>query len=144
MTEDFFAYGTLMCEDIMLAVTGRRLSSLRGFLRDYRRRTVKGEVYPGLIPGRGGVVEGIVYRDLRDADWALLDPFEGEMYQRQIVRVTLEDRTSIAAHTYVVRPEFENRLEASDWDFTKFRQFGKGTFEKQYPGFNALKNRHRT
>jgi gamma-glutamylcyclotransferase (GGCT)/AIG2-like uncharacterized protein YtfP len=144
MTRDFFAYGTLMCEDIMLAVTGRRLGSLRGFLRDYQRRTVKGEVYPGLIPGRGGIVEGIVYRDLRDADWALLDTFEGEMYQRQIVHVNLEDRTSIEAHTYVVRPEFVHRLEASEWDFAKFRQCGKGTFEKQYAGFNALKNGPRT
>ena len=144
MTGDFFAYGTLMCEDIMLAVTGRRLSSLRGFLRDYQRRTVKGEVYPGLIPERGGIVEGIVYRDLRDADWALLDPFEGEMYQRQIVRVNLEDRMSVEAHTYIARPEFENRLEASEWDFAKFLQCGKGTFEKQYAGFKALKNSRRT
>ena len=144
MTKDFFAYGTLMCEDIMLAVTGRRLSSLRGVLRDYHRRAVQGELYPGLIPGRGGVVEGIVYRDLRDADWTLLDTFEGEMYQRQIVRVNLEDRTSIEAHTYVVRPQFENRLGASEWDFAKFRQSGKETFEKQYAGFKVLKNGHRT
>jgi gamma-glutamylcyclotransferase (GGCT)/AIG2-like uncharacterized protein YtfP len=144
MTKDYFAYGTLMCEDIMLAVTGHRFNRTPGFLRDYRRRAVKGEVYPGILPERDGVVEGIVYRDLPDTAWARLDPFEGEMYQRQIVGVTLADSTPIEAHTYVVRPEFENRLDSSDWDFEKFLQSGKKTFETHYFGFKALKNGHRT
>ena len=68
MTKDLFSYGTLMCEDIMLAVTGRRLSSLRGFLRDYQRRTVKGEAYPGLIPDGVGSSQGSCTATLRDAD----------------------------------------------------------------------------
>ena len=45
MSKDFFSYGTLMCEDIMLAVTGHHFSRTPGVLHDYRRRTVKGEAY---------------------------------------------------------------------------------------------------
>lgn len=128
----------------MLAVTGHRFNRTPGFLRDYWRRAVKGEVYPGILPERGGVVEGIVYLDLPDTAWARLDAFEGEMYQRQIVGVTLTDSTLIEVHTYVVRPEFENRLDSSDWDFEKFLQSGKKNFETHYFGFKALKNGRRT
>jgi len=144
MTKDYFAYGTLMCEDIMLAVTGHSFSRTPGSLRGYRRRSVKDELYPGIFPERGGVVKGIVYRDLPDATWALLDTFEGEMYQRKIVSVNLADSVSIEACTFVVKPEFENRLDASEWDFEKFLRSGKKTFEAHYAGFKALKNIHRT
>jgi len=144
MTKDYFAYGTLMAEDIMLAVTGHRFSRTPGFLRDYRRRAVKGEVYPGLIPERGGVVQGIVYRGLPDTAWAFLNAFEGEMYQRQIVGVNLADSTFIEAYTYVVRPGFENRLDSSEWDFEKFLQSGKKIFETHYPGFKVLEEGRRT
>jgi len=34
MTAHLFAYGTLMCEDIMLAVTGCRFTGVRGGLAD--------------------------------------------------------------------------------------------------------------
>ena len=144
MTKDLFAYGTLMCEDIMLAVTGERFSRNAGFLRDYQRRKIKGEVYPGVIPRPGGVVEGIVYRDVSDAAWSLLDSFEGEMYRRQVVRVSIADGTSLEAHTYVVRPEFKDRLGSSEWNFEKFLRRGKKTFEARYAGFKALKNARRT
>jgi len=144
MTSDYFAYGTLMCEDIMLAVTGRRFTRTPAILRDFRRRAVRGEVYPGILPERGGIVEGIVYRNLPDTAWAGLDAFEGEMYQRQIVGVTLEDRTPVEAYTYVIKPEFQNRLETSEWDFEKFLQSGKKAFEAHYFGFKVLKNVHRT
>ena len=144
MTKDLFAYGTLMCEDIMLAVTGQRFRRIAGFLHDYQRRTMKGEVYPGLIPKPGGIVEGIVYRDVSDVAWVVLDTFEGEMYQRQIVCVRLADGRSIEAYAYLIGPGFENRLGSSEWDFEKFLQSGKKAFETQYAGFKALKDGRRT
>lgn len=128
----------------MLAVTGQRFNRTPGFLPDYRRRAVKGEVYPGILPELGGVVEGIVYRNLPETAWARLDVFEGEIYQRQIVGVTLTNGTPVEAHTYVVRPEFENRLDTREWDFKKFLQSGRKIFETHYFGFKALKNGHRT
>jgi len=55
--KNLFAYGTLMCQEIMLAVTGFPFRGVRGLLRDYHRGTIRGEVYPGIVPRRGGVVE---------------------------------------------------------------------------------------
>lgn len=48
-----FAYGTLMCDDIMQAVAACRPARMPGTLRGFSRRRVKGEVYPGLLQNQG-------------------------------------------------------------------------------------------
>ncbi len=135
---NFFAYGTLMCQDIMEDVSGCRLSYLAGVLRGYSRRAVKGEHYPALVPSENGYVEGVVYRNLPDSAWERLDRFEGEMYIRQLVRVELNDETNLLAATYVIHPEFKNHLEASGWNFTDFLRNGKNHFQKDYKGYKKL------
>ena len=137
MTKDLFAYGTLMCQDIMLAVTGFPFRGVRGLLRDYHRGTIRGQVYPGIVPRGGEVVEGLVYRDLPEDAWKRLDAFEGEMYYRTAVGIELDDGTE-QAQTYVVRPEFEYRVGTAPWSFEEFLESDKGFFESKYPGFHAL------
>ena len=134
-----FAYGTLMCDDIMRNVAGCSLSHTRGVLRGHRRHAVKGEVYPALVSEEGGLVEGIVYHDIPDAAWLRLDRFEGEMYERCSVNVVLADGRNEVVYTYVIRPEFEGRLDPKDWDFETFLRSGKSPFETAYPGYGALK-----
>ena len=97
----------------MLAVTGFSFRGVRGVLRDYHRGTIRGEVYPGIVPRRGEVVEGLVYRDLPEEAWKRLDAFEGEMYCRTDVGIE-------QAQTYVVRPEFEQRVGAAPCFKTDF------------------------
>ncbi len=138
-TAHFFAYGTLMCEDILLAATGCRFTGVRGILRDYERRTIRGEVYPGIVVTPGKVVEGVVYSDLPEAAWRRLDAFEGEMYHRRLIQVELEDGTARVAQAYVIRPEFEHRLSSSPWLREEFLGSGRQRFETQYPGFETLK-----
>jgi gamma-glutamylcyclotransferase (GGCT)/AIG2-like uncharacterized protein YtfP len=143
MTKHYFAYGTLMCADLMHAVAGHCGRPVPGTLRDYRRQTVKGEVYPGIRPQPGTAVEGVVYGNLPSDAWTRLDVFEGDLYQRQLVQVDLADGTTMAAYTYVVKPEFEHRLEATEWDAGQFLRTGKKTFVAHYAGFKALKHRAR-
>jgi Gamma-glutamyl cyclotransferase, AIG2-like len=85
MTAYFFACGTLMCEGTLLAATGCRFTGVRGFLRGFERRTIRGEVYPGILVTPGKVVEGLVYSDLPEVTWRRLDTFESQMYQRRVV-----------------------------------------------------------
>ena len=133
-----FAYGSLMCADIMREVSGFDLSRADGILRGYRRRAVRGAQYPGLVPEEDGHVEGIVYRDVPPPAWDRLDRFEGEMYVRQHVEITLNDGTLVQADAYVVRPEFLDRLEDSDWDFQEFLRSGKARFQASYQGYQVL------
>jgi gamma-glutamylcyclotransferase (GGCT)/AIG2-like uncharacterized protein YtfP len=136
--DHLFAYGTLMCEDIMEEVAGCRLDPVPGTLGGYSRRSVKGEHYPALVPDRQGIVEGILYRDVPARAWDRLDRFEGEMYARRWVRISLPDGSMVPAATYVTRPEFLDCLEAFEWDFASFRHRGKAAFQRQYKGYKFL------
>lgn len=133
-----FAYGSLMCEDIMLEVAGCCPEALPATLVGYSRRRVKQELYPGLIPEETGRVEGIVYKNLPAWAWGPLDRFEGAMYSRQPVSVLLRDGGSLVAATYLVRPAYRSRLEPLEWDFSGFLRKGKRRFQREYRGYQAL------
>ncbi len=136
---DLFAYGTLMCDDIMRTVAGCSPSHTHAVLQNYRRHTVKGELYPALVSHKGSLVQGVVYHDIPDTAWRRLDRFEGEMYERCLVNVVLADGRNETVYTYVTRPEFEGRLDSTEWDFEAFLRSGKNSFETTYPGYGALK-----
>jgi len=135
---NLFVYGTLMCEDIMQQVAGCLPARLGGALSGYERRAVKGEHYPGLVPGAGGRVDGVVYRDVPDFAWARLDRFEGDMYRRHRVQIELMDGATLKAQTYVVRPRFVSRLDKAEWDFSEFLRSGKAKFCRHYRGYAQL------
>lgn len=138
MKEHCFAYGTLMCEDIMGEVTGCRHVAEPGVLKGFWRCIVKGELYPGIIPREERDVPGIVYRDVSPEAWRRLDEFEGALYERRKVQILLPDGGYLWAGTYVIRPEFASRLEPVDWDFERFLKEGKLRFRKSYRGYEAI------
>ncbi len=135
---NLFAYGTLMCEDIMEEVSGCRLSRVPGRVEGYCRRSVKDEHYPVLAPKEGSCVEGVLYRDLPISAWRRLDRFEGKMYVRQPVQVEGSDGATLQAEAYIVRPEFLCYLSASDWSFAKFLLDDKKHFQRDYCGYSEL------
>ncbi len=144
---NLFAYGTLMCPDILDRVAACRPAYAPATLAGYRRYAVRNEVYPGIVEDHeasvrdAGVtaasVRGVVYWEVPEDAWRRLDRFEGEMYARRSVRALLEDGTSTDAATYVVKAEFTHRLTASEWSYEEFLRSGKRIFEARYPGFDA-------
>lgn len=134
-----FAYGTLMCEDILVQVAGCRPEGGPATVRGYRYARVKGEDYPALVPDGPGRVGGVVYFDVPDTAWARLDRFEGDMYARELVEAELETGDCMTVATYVARPEFLSRLETADWSFADFLREGKARFQAGYKGYEALK-----
>lgn len=135
---NLFAYGTLLCEDIMERVSGCRLSYEPATLKDYSRRSVRGEHYPGIIPQVGAFVEGAVYLDVPDSAWQRLDRFEGDMYTRRLVQVELKKSKPLFAATYVVHTSFLHFLEETEWDYTEFLRNGKNNFLRRYKGYQML------
>jgi gamma-glutamylcyclotransferase (GGCT)/AIG2-like uncharacterized protein YtfP len=136
---DLFAYGTLMCADIMRAVSGcPELAGHAGLLRDYCRLCVRGEHYPGLVSRPGASVAGIVYHAVPAEAWARLDRFEGDMYVRAGVDVELADTTIQRAQTYLVRPGLTGLLEDRVWQLEDFLRHGKADFESAYAGYAAI------
>lgn len=135
---DLFTYGTLMSPDIMEKVAGCRLAPVRAALAGYRRTLVRHEVYPGIAEDGENMVEGILYLDLSDAATCRLDAFEGGMYDRREVVVTLEGGAARTVMTYIFRPEFRHLLTDVPWDFEQFLLSGRKRFEQGYFGFDEL------
>ena len=134
MMNNLFAYGTLMCPDILQEVTGCCSPYLEGILTGYSRRAIKGEVYPAIIPDENGTVEGILYVDIPAGAWVRLDEFEDEMYSRQPVEIRLSAEAVVPAMTYVIRPEFQHHLEEQEWDYQNFLRHHKNGFIMEYKG----------
>lgn len=141
--QHLFAYGTLMCPQIMAEASGLAPAHLAGRLTGYSRRTVRGEWYPGLVPEEGGLVEGVVYPGIPAPAWKRLDRFEGQMYARETVVIELADGSKTDACTYVFRPQFKRRLSAKDWDYLSFLEAGVTRFRCRYSGYGHLKADHR-
>ena len=105
-TKNFFAYGTLMCDEIMAEVSGVCPRPVPATLWGYRRLRVKAEPYPAVVPNIGCCVDGIAYQHVPPSAWGRLDRFEGEMYSREIVQVRLSSGSAVRAATDVLRPQF--------------------------------------
>lgn len=133
--KNLFAYGTLMCEDIMRDVSGVRQSGLYGGLSNYRQYNVIGEEYPAMVQANGSVVNGLLYVDVPKSAWLRLDRFEGDMYLRQSVEVKITDGKIVTADTYIIRPEYLHKLADSDWNFELFLKRGKRKFISTYRGY---------
>jgi gamma-glutamylcyclotransferase (GGCT)/AIG2-like uncharacterized protein YtfP len=134
-----FAYGTLMCDDIMAEISGSHHFPVSATLPGYRRMCVKGEHYPAMVLDAAGHVKGVVYLDVSGASWERLDRFEGEMYLRKTVQVERNDGHAVPAQTYVVRDQFVDYLVDDEWDFEEFLRENKGSFRRSYKGYRALK-----
>lgn len=140
MPRHCFTYGSLMCDDIMSAVCGVAPGSLvsqPARLPGYSRHPVRDERYPGMIPG-ASTVNGVIYLNIAPSAWPRLDSFEGEMYERRSVLVTLANGSALQADTYVFRAVFVPLLEPGDWDYEAFLRDGKAHFIDRYLGFGRL------
>lgn len=129
-----FTYGSLMCEDIMSAVSGAHSRCQPATLEGYARHPVRGETYPGIVAVPACAVAGVLYFGLPAAAWPRLDRFEGEEYERRQVEVALADGRRVPAWTYVFRTACAHRLAEGEWDFARFLRSGKARFMAQFLG----------
>ncbi len=111
-----------MLPEVMRAVTGDSPRSVRARLEGYARLSVRGECFPALVPQRRGTTAGWLYLDVGDATLALLDRFEGDLYVRRTVEVSLETGERAAAETYIVADGHADDLTAEPWDEARFRR----------------------
>jgi gamma-glutamylcyclotransferase (GGCT)/AIG2-like uncharacterized protein YtfP len=129
-----FVYGTLMCEDIMRAVSGVERRSVAAALAGFRRHAVRGEDYPAIVPARGAEVRGQLYDPLPASAWRRLDAFEGAQYSREPVRVTLPGGREVRAWTYVFRAGYVSLLAEGDWHFEAFAAVARERFMARHLG----------
>ena len=125
-----FAYGTLMFDEVMEAVVGRRFEGVPARLRGYERYQVRGQSYPAIVRREEGVTEGTLFSGIDEETLARLDRFEGSSYQREWVTLDTGER----AWAYVVAPGEEPLLSDQSWNPDEFlREHGEAFVESCGP-----------
>ncbi|KAJ1277856.1 hypothetical protein BS78_04G035300 [Paspalum vaginatum] len=119
-----FIYGTLMAEEVVRVLLGRAPPSSPAVLPDHRRFSLRGRVYPAILPVRGHAVNGKVLRGLTDRELHVLDMFEDEEYVKTTVEVSLpvsDASGKSLAFAYVWGNQSDPDLYG-DWDFEEWRK----------------------
>ena len=135
---NLFAYGSLMCEDILFAVISCRPAGSNALLNDYYRSKIHNEEYPAIIPQSKARVDGVLYPDLPGAAIEKLDVFEGAYYDRQDVQVFSEKCGEMEAMAYVLKPQYYQLLTYTEWSYAHFLAAGRQKFERAYLGFRDI------
>ena len=133
---NIFTYGSLMFPPVMRAVTGCEFPSRKARVKNHARFKVKGESYPGLTPLEGALTQGVLYLDVDALSVRRLDDFEGELYERTEVPAETAEGESLNAHTYVIKPCFQDRLSSDAWDPEHFERAHLLQFMANYQGFH--------
>jgi gamma-glutamylcyclotransferase (GGCT)/AIG2-like uncharacterized protein YtfP len=135
---NLFTYGSLMCSDIMFQVAGCRADFVSATLKGFKRSTVRGEEYPGIVAHPGAEVKGVLYLRLPPQAIKRLDIFEGEQYSRSDVQIVTEQCFPGKAMAYIIKPEYRGLLTDEPWSYEHFLAVGKAKFLQAYLGFERI------
>ncbi len=101
-TINLFVYGSLKEPSIFQAVTGINPPSQHKAILHGFSYTQPIDGYPVIQSDPNGIVEGIIIKDIPSHKLNALNHYEGDAYQRQKVKIQLEDE-DIEAFTYIKR-----------------------------------------
>ncbi|MFH8407614.1 gamma-glutamylcyclotransferase family protein [Streptomyces sp. NPDC018019] len=113
-TTALFAYGTLQFDAVLEALIGRIPHRTAASAPGWRAASLKGRVYPGLVPAAGSAASGLLLTDLSRRERAILDAFEDDRYDLRKLMLTC------GSHGFAyVWPDGEVREE--NWSAQQFR-----------------------
>ncbi|KAK8499347.1 hypothetical protein V6N13_010612 [Hibiscus sabdariffa] len=128
-----FVYGSLLADDVVRVLLNRVPPSSAALLNNLF--SIKGRVYPAILPLQNSHVTGRVLLGLTDPELLILDEFEDVEYQRTSVEVSLlENSDKLQAHAYVWSNTNDPNLYG-EWDFEEWKQLHKESFTQMTMGF---------
>lgn len=110
-----FAYGTLEEPSVLKAVVGKEFGHKEAFLDGYACFRLKGAAFPGIIQASGESTEGTLYVAVDDRSLALVDCYEGDLYERREVVITTRDGKHRSAYAYVIADGRRRVLSEQPW-----------------------------
>ncbi|XP_022135077.1 AIG2-like protein D isoform X2 [Momordica charantia] len=117
-----FVYGTLLADEVIHILLKRIPKSSAAVLNHYQRLSIKGRVYPAIIPVDSKKVSGKILFDITDTEMHILDTFEDVEYKRSTVEVSLMDSfEKLLVYAYVWCNEKDPDLYG-DWDFEEWKR----------------------
>ncbi|KAH9618024.1 hypothetical protein KSS87_021140 [Heliosperma pusillum] len=116
-----FVYGSLMADQVVKLLLTRLPASSPAILPNFHRFSVKGRVYPAILPVENKSVSGRVLTGITNRELNILDVFEDVEYVRDSVEVSLVDNTEkLQVYTYVWSDKNDKDLYGN-WDFEAWK-----------------------
>ncbi len=112
---NLFTYGTLMDPAVWMRVALEPCARQPATLPGYEARRLRGETFPGLVKCAGATTPGLLYESVSAAARARLDDYEGDIYMRAEVAVTLENGATAPAEVYLLLPEHSGLVLPDKW-----------------------------
>jgi gamma-glutamylcyclotransferase (GGCT)/AIG2-like uncharacterized protein YtfP len=126
-SHNVFVYGSLMADEVVSVLLERVPPSVPAVLPGYQRHSIKGRVYPAIVPAEEKRVIGKVLFDLMDNELEILDEFEDVEYNRVLGEVFVLDNerqqigsNQLKAHAYVWANVDDKDLYG-EWDFEEWK-----------------------
>ncbi|TXG62400.1 hypothetical protein EZV62_013763 [Acer yangbiense] len=130
-----FVYGSLLADDVVRVLLKRVPESSSAVLNNYHRFSIKGRVYPAILPLLNKTVTGKVLLGITDPELHILDVFEDVEYQRTTVDVSLVDNADkLQAQAYVWSDKNDPNLYG-DWNFQEWQGAHTKDFLKMTASF---------
>ncbi|KAI5354710.1 hypothetical protein L3X38_007605 [Prunus dulcis] len=130
-----FVYGSLMADDVCRVLLNRVPQSSPAILNGYHRYSIKGRVYPAILPVENDKVTGKLLLGITDPELHILDEFEDVEYERSTVEVSSVDSSdNLLVQAYVWSNKSDPNLYG-DWNFEEWKQIHKKDFIKMTTGF---------
>ncbi|VVB08881.1 unnamed protein product [Arabis nemorensis] len=130
-----FVYGSLMADDVVRLLLNRVPPTSSAILPDFHRFSIKGRVYPAILPVQADKVHGKVLFGITDDELYLLDEFEDIEYERENVQVLLPDSSEkLETKTYVWAKKDDPDLYGT-WEFEEWKQLHMEGFLKMTKEF---------
>ncbi|XP_022976254.1 AIG2-like protein D [Cucurbita maxima] len=117
-----FVYGTLMADEVLRILLKRDSQSSAAVLNGYQRLSIKGRVYPAIIPVNSKKVSGKILSGITASEMDILDAYEDVEYKRSTVEVSLMDSfEKLVVYAYVWCNEKDPDLYGH-WDFEEWKR----------------------
>ncbi|KAJ3698667.1 hypothetical protein LUZ61_002372 [Rhynchospora tenuis] len=130
-----FVYGSLMADEVVHVLLTRVPPSSPALLPNFHRFSVKGRVYPAILPVENKTVTGKVIKGLTDDELVILDNFEDVEYVRRSVEISLLDTSEkMLAETYIWSNAEDPDLYG-EWDFEEWQRLHMKDFLAMTKGF---------
>ncbi|CAF2279207.1 hypothetical protein HID58_015487 [Brassica napus] len=130
-----FVYGSLMADDVVRLLLNRVPPTSPGILPDFHRFSIKGRVYPAILPAQADKVSGKVLFGITDDELYILDEFEDIEYERDNVNVFLTDSSEkLETKAYIWANKDDPDLYGT-WDFEEWKQVHMEGFLKMTTEF---------
>jgi gamma-glutamylcyclotransferase (GGCT)/AIG2-like uncharacterized protein YtfP len=119
-----FVYGTLMADEVLVALLGRAPARRQARIHGFVRGCVRGEAFPAVLrAGAEQSVDGLLIENLLPRELEALDFYEDEGYERITIPVTTADGTVVEAMMYLWPQAQADEVDRDRaWSYADFRE----------------------